>query len=1213
MQGMKRKRHGDNGPFHTFVVTSPDCEAAKAALKGPLKGSNLPFGNDRRTNDFPLIISTSDPFDTRVGSGGGTLQALSEADKPSGQNQEHGSVCIIHAGGQSSRCPTQMVLGKAWTSLPIVHKHETHEFVSNPTYILMQSLSKLLQNLPHGSVVVAASDVLLHLPETPMPSLDQVPHDKILGLAVPAPLHTAKNHGVFCISSSLSDNDPLSIQPVDRFLQKPTQDEMEQTMGCTFNNERGEKMALVDTGVVIFLPDAAKALREMMTNELIGCTSSGIEYLYNEYVEACDNTPTSSCSDYAKRCAIKIELYSHILLAVSTMSSLSMPLHQRLETYLSNPSVKGVDEIVLKKIYNRMSQFELHVLYAKEGHFTHLGTTAELCQFLVDGAKQCVAGVRHNHGSFSLTNRANTFCQNLSGGKDSVIMNSLIRPQYHNLQMGDETVVEYCHITNDHFIIGDNCVLSGWRGPWTSNVQIPDSSLFQMMPLKRDTGNMSTTTEYVCIFQGIHDDIKSRSTYFGVAFDEVFQRTLLEPTDVWSEDSSRQTLWNARLHPIIRICDSAIEWDMFSWILPLMRGERLDDRYTAHLQKWKKLKRLSLSEIQAKADTSIEFSYRSNLSQEIADHLSHTLKSIQDLFQDRRHEEINLDFALDPIRASSFHVHNMTMDKTLCIFEELILLNVQRKSSFDICCRICMVLSSFINTIASIVSHDETTEQSSQTLKSSALTLVNLSNDGENQYKHFQDFFKELRSCICDLPGSFDFIIGCATDLEEVAHKFTAQCISTDIHILSSLSHESLPSINVWTVVTAPGRVDLAGGWSDTPPISYEYGGAVTNIAVTVDGIKPISVRCRRVHNLSGIILRTESREIKTGDIKESNSVTVYKLGDLADYANPSGKCSLLKCALFAVGLLSPSLVQNQPKLSIEDILQKELLVDKDGTRFGLEVISTSLLPHGSGLGTSSILAACVLASLGACIGLKDANDPHWLVQKVLLMEALHSTGGGWQDQVGGIFPGVKLCKSQINQYPVDISVESFQLSQSTIDELNGRMVLGFTGKPRLAKNILQNVLRRFALRKEEIMTTVEKLVCGANDAFKAIQAHDFELVGKLVSEYWEQKCVMAGGEGSGVEPEEVRKLFDLFKKSNLIEGGTLCGAGGGGFMFLLLKKNVNLQRLEETMKLNGLNDLSTVFIWYSCQVSKEGLNSFTSTVDDFDFSWHCPIQIERI
>ena len=36
-------------------------------------------------------------------------------------------------------------------------------------------------------------------------------------------------------------------------------------------------------------------------------------------------------------------------------------------------------------------------------------------------------------------------------------------------------------------------------------------------------------------------------------------------------------------------------------------------------------------------------------------------------------------------------------------------------------------------------------------------------------------------------------------------------------------------------------RVDVAGGWSDTPPITFEHGGCVVNLALKIDGEKPIS------------------------------------------------------------------------------------------------------------------------------------------------------------------------------------------------------------------------------------------------------------------------------------------------------------------------------------------------------------------------------------
>ena len=44
----------------------------------------------------------------------------------------------------------------------------------------------------------------------------------------------------------------------------------------------------------------------------------------------------------------------------------------------------------------------------------------------------------------------------------------------------------------------------------------------------------------------------------------------------------------------------------------------------------------------------------------------------------------------------------------------------------------------------------------------------------------------------------------------------------------------------VWT--STPVRVDLAGGWSDTPPICHEVGGSVVNVAVTLRGQLPIQV-----------------------------------------------------------------------------------------------------------------------------------------------------------------------------------------------------------------------------------------------------------------------------------------------------------------------------------------------------------------------------------
>ena len=45
-----------------------------------------------------------------------------------------------------------------------------------------------------------------------------------------------------------------------------------------------------------------------------------------------------------------------------------------------------------------------------------------------------------------------------------------------------------------------------------------------------------------------------------------------------------------------------------------------------------------------------------------------------------------------------------------------------------------------------------------------------------------------------------------------------------------------LVPLGTWVTADAPARIDLAGGWTDTPPICTDLGGKVCGIAVTVDG-----------------------------------------------------------------------------------------------------------------------------------------------------------------------------------------------------------------------------------------------------------------------------------------------------------------------------------------------------------------------------------------
>ena len=108
-------------------------------------------------------------------------------------------------------------------------------------------------------------------------------------------------------------------------------------------------------------------------------------------------------------------------------------------------------------------------------------------------------------------------------------------------------------------------------------------------------------------------------------------------------------------------------------------------------------------------------------------------------------------------------------------------------------------------------------------------------------------------------------------------------------------------------------------------------------------------------------------------------------------------------------------------------------------------------------MGTSSILAGAVISACWTAVGLKYSRAD--LVHAVLVVEQLLTTGGGWQDQVGGLHPGINLGVSPAS-HQVSVTTVPASISQDLCHSINSRLLLLYTGKPRLAKNLLQNVIR---------------------------------------------------------------------------------------------------------------------------------------------------------
>lgn len=241
--------------------------------------------------------------------------------------------------------------------------------------------------------------------------------------------------------------------------------------------------------------------------------------------------------------------------------------------------------------------------------------------------------------------------------------------------------------------------------------------------------------------------------------------------------------------------------------------------------------------------------------------------------------------------------------------------------------------------------------------------------------------------------------------------------------------------------------------------------------------------------------------------------------------------------------------------LEAEGSLEEQLQSKYGG---GFELHTWSNLPQGSGLGTSSILAGVVIACLWNCVGVEFTTSS--LVHSVNILEQMLTTGGGWQDQVGGLVGGVIMSRSAA-VLPMEVKVEPLELPAGFLDSLNTHLILIYTGKTRLARNLLQNVIRNWYAREPELVANADALVENAGVCRQACLDGDLMKLGMCMSTYWEQKKLMA----PGCEPAFVRKMMDIMQP--YVHGQSMAGAGGGGFMFAVSKEPNMSGKMEELIR----------------------------------------------
>lgn len=363
----------------------------------------------------------------------------------------------------------------------------------------------------------------------------------------------------------------------------------------------------------------------------------------------------------------------------------------------------------------------------------------------------------------------------------------------------------------------------------------------------------------------------------------------------------------------------------------------------------------------------------------------------------------------------------------------------------------------------------------------------------------------------------------------------------------SALAKKQQPHLSVYSdqIVwgRSPVRIDLAGGWTDTPPYCLSEGGNVVNIAIELNGQPPLQVYVKPSREYK-IILRSI-------DLGAMETVTTYE--EIRNFMQVGSPFSIPKAALVLAGF--------QPGFSAESFASLEEQLKAFGS--GMEITLLSAIPAGSGLGTSSILASTVLGAVSDFCGLNwDKNE---ICNRTLILEQLLTTGGGWQDQYGGVLRGVKLLQTHagMDQNPLVRWLPDYLFTGGEYQKCH---LLYYTGITRTAKGILAEIVRSMFLNSTEHLSILGSMKTHALDLYEAIQRGNFEEMGHLVGKSWKLNQAL----DPGTNPEAVETIIRRIDDYCL--GYKLPGAGGGGYLYMVAKDPEAAIRIRSILTQNPPN-----------------------------------------
>ena len=227
----------------------------------------------------------------------------------------------------------------------------------------------------------------------------------------------------------------------------------------------------------------------------------------------------------------------------------------------------------------------------------------------------------------------------------------------------------------------------------------------------------------------------------------------------------------------------------------------------------------------------------------------------------------------------------------------------------------------------------------------------------------------------------------------------------------------------------------------------------------------------------------------------------------------------------------------------IEHPIARQLLLDYGLD--GVEIVSTADVPAGTGLSTSSAYTVGLIHALNAFRGKLCSQERIAREACELEIEKLGEPIGK-QDQYGTAVGGLKFIRFKSDD---SVEVEPLAVSRQKLSELEGNLLLFYTGLTHSAGEILQEQNKNVAGEDKKFQNLV-KMTELAYELREAVVAGKLDDFGRILNENWLLKRELA----SQVSNDKIGKYYDLAMANGAL-GGKLLGAGGGGFLLFYCPK----------------------------------------------------------